>query len=233
MQHLKNSEHYSPEGESSTHSTPETDNIRQVVWSYDVPHMLRIDQGTTLGMYPKVSTTNRFVICTQTTHRLPNKVGSGVLSRLNQTFVKSNYYFPSIHLQRHILGELTTNHSFKPSDGTDVQIVYDTPQTRTHPTIPWLKGYVSAVAMVLPTNTTRLIRINAKSRYKYNDAIENKISSDQLIELYICMECFDAPQIDLVKYRNGNFITMMTVSRNRRWFDHFNKSAHFLNLCKD
>ena len=131
--------------------------------------------------------------------------------------VSTSYkHFPSSEQQDHIMNLLVDLYNERYST---VTIIDKKPQSKCHQYAPFLQGYVNAVATIGPEHTIRPIRINSRTRYKYNDAFDNNISSHQLIEMYVCMECFDVPCIDYVKYRGDKIISISTVQRNTPWFN--------------
>lgn len=220
---------------SSTHR--ERLNLNQeLIWSYDVPYMFKAcsqppplrDRGGAAGMElnHRGYGTPRYIASTFPSGAPPSisleapRAHSG-LPEGPPTY----YFFPSPHVNTQLIAALQAHYQaprmgHHVSPGCGVEIVAPVPQIKLHPTMPFIMGYVSAIATVWPSNTTRLIRVNTKSLHKYIDAMPNTISSDQLIELYVCMECFDAPEIDLVKFRNGELVTVVTVQRNHSWFEH-------------
>ena len=104
--------------------------------------------------------------------------------------------------------------------GRVIKWLSKTPDIKSHKEIKYL--YASTNAIVeSPNNEKRLVKINAKTKYKYSDSVPNKISSNHLIDLYICMECFDVDIIDFIMYRNNDHLNVQTIRRNSRWWSEY------------
>ena len=206
-------------------------NCKKPLWSYDVPCVLKtpyISNHAQRSPSNIVRSSNRFTIKYNPKAFCCDDVENLTSSYAHTNTKKgavTNYLFPSLHLNQCMINALQTEYRKRCANNEvvparSISIVTHIPQCKSHPDIPYLIGYVSAIAKVGHSNITRLIRVNTKRGYRYNDAMPMKISSDQLIEMYVCMECFDAPEIDLVKFRNGELVTIMTVQRNPQWFKH-------------
>ena len=152
--------------------------MSNVIYSYEVPEILKIKSNMVL-----------------------NEMSGYKSSRKNNVFNESTC-FPHEDIQTYILSNLDNYYRSTNPNGIDEAFTISSripTVSPPHRDIPYLFGYVHAIAYSKDQSKMRLIRINYKHKYKYNDAISNKVSSGQLIELYACMECFDAPEIDLVK----------------------------------
>lgn len=96
------------------------------------------------------------------------------------------------------------------------------PIIKNHKDIPYLYASVNAVVSLGTNKNKRLIKINSKTRYKYSDSVLNKISSNHLMDIYICMECFDIQTTDFIMLRNDNW-NVQTITRNSFWWNEYNK----------
>lgn len=67
-------------------------------------------------------------------------------------------------------------------------------------------------------NQVRLIKMNYKKSYKYNDISPKKLATHQLSELLVIMEVFDVDSIDYVRYRYDT-VDILTIERNSHWFN--------------
>lgn len=102
---------------------------------------------------------------------------------------------------------------------TNETLVWETktPIMKNHKDVPYLYASVNAVVYIGPNKKKRLIKINSKTRYKYSDSVFNKISSNHLMDIYICMECFDVDTTDFIMFRNNNW-NVQTITRNSFWW---------------
>tara|TARA_Y100000389_G_C17466228_1_gene525877 strand:- start:4255 stop:4812 length:558 start_codon:yes stop_codon:yes gene_type:complete len=135
-----------------------------------------------------------------------------------------------IENQGHILSLYENSDNF-PLKGTFVK---KDPILKFHEEMTYLCGSVNAI-ITDSESKTRLVKINSKTKFKYSDSIPNKISSNNLIDMYICMECFDCDKIDYIVYRNGPGLTVQTITRNSKWWETFQPmiKSLYMNLVNE
>lgn len=137
----------------------------------------------------------------------------------------TQHFFPSEKSQSNIITLLKNMYQNR-NKTLNIEWSSQNAVSKQHHDIPFLHAYVNAIIDI--NGVQKPIRINSRTKYKYNDALDHKLSSYNLIEMYVCMECFDVPEIDYVKYRGDNSISISTVKRNTEWFNHYFSKFHKL-----
>ena len=116
----------------------------------------------------------------------------------------------------------------KYSDKMNHKILKDRQVTQQHKTYDNLYATVDGIC-ISNNGEKKLIKMNYKKKYKYNDISSKKLATHQLIELLVIMECFDVDSIDYVRYRY-DFVDVLTIKRNKKWFQKGNVANIINNL---
>ena len=113
---------------------------------------------------------------------------------------------------------------------TSFLVDYELPLIIKHSKYNFLHATIDGVC-IMPNNEKRLLKMNYKKNYRYNDITPNKIAPHQFCELQIILECFDCDSIDYVRFR-FNSINIINIKRNPKWISQnriFEKLTTFLN----